>query len=71
MLQVFIVGLLFGGSTALMVIAHVFDLERLKWAWPIVAVTLLLATKLATWCRGDRFEAQLPTSHSDHGKPPT
>jgi len=70
LLQVFIVGLLLGGSAALMVIGYTFDLEQLKWAWPIVVVTLMLATRLAPWWRGDRFEVQLRRSRSDQAQPP-
>jgi len=69
--QVFLVGLLFGGSTALVVSSHVLDIDGLKWAWPVVVITLVLVARWVPWWRGDRFEAQLRSSRPDDAPPRT
>lgn len=69
LVQVFLVGLCFGGSAALMVIAYTSGPRGLKWAWPVALVTLIVARRLLPWWRGDRFEAQLRARRSGDAPP--
>jgi len=64
-LQVFLVGLLFGASLALMIVGFVIDERRLVWGWPLVTACLMAATKWWPWWRGDRSRDQLRVVRDD------
>ena len=57
--QVFVVGLLFGATIALMIVGIVLEERRLFWGWPIATAALMAATKWMPWWRGDRSKEQL------------
>ncbi|MCP5022351.1 MAG: hypothetical protein GY930_11315 [bacterium] len=53
------VSFMLGVALALMIAGYALDITALKWVWPLVFLSLLLATKMWPWWRGDRFADQL------------
>ena len=70
LLQAFLAGLLFGGSAVLVGVGFAYDQPALRWAWPVVVVTLMLLTRFVPWWRGDRFEAQARAGRPGAPPPP-
>lgn len=58
-LQISIVSLLLGASTALMITGFVLGIPELKWTFPAVILGLMAATKFWPFWRGDRHLEQL------------
>ena len=65
LMQVFVVGILFGGSLALVVLSLFVEVEGLSWAYPVVVIALLVATRYFPWWRGDRLERQLAAARGE------